>query len=159
MFLDLAKRGVDVFEHDALHVASLDELADHGHLVARRELHSESCVRPRSVVFRVFFREERQRLIEMHRADRDSADDPFESILFDPVVLQDLRDPGEGESPANASGRSPSSRSARFALATSRRDDAEDAFIPDLSFSGIGQRAPDILGACPDPRREGNGDQ
>jgi hypothetical protein len=159
---DLAQRRVDVFDHDALHLESRQELADHGDRVARDELHPEPRTRSAGIVLLV----DRDRLIEVHRADRDPADETVEALDAMDLVDQDERDVRQSESPAGPSGRAAvrgrrwSQARPKEALARGREPDlAEDPVVPAQALRWIDHGAPDPFTGRIDRRRESHRDQ
>ena len=152
MLLNLAERRIDIFDHDFLDIESLNDFTDDGDLVARHELHAEASSRAAFVVFSM----KSEHLVEEHRANRDSTDESFVALGLADYILHDERNSAESESPLRFSrdgvrgflGRSASRGFASFrgsGRSAGERDFAEDPLVPNDSFGGIGQSAPDSV--------------
>jgi hypothetical protein len=152
VFLNLAQSRVDILDHDFLDIESLYELTDDGDLVSRHELHAEASARAAFVVFSM----KGERLVEEHRANRDSTDESVVALGLADYILHDEWNSTESESPLRFSrdgireffGRGASRGSAGFrgsGRSVGERNFAEDPLVPNDSFGGIGQSAPDSV--------------
>ena len=149
MLLNLTERGVDIFDHDFLDVESLNDLSDHSDLVAGYEFHSKPRARSAFIVLSM----QGERLIKMHRADRDPADQALVGIRSPDHILHDEWNTAKPESPSGFLGKGVrglggfrslriSRGTRRVVLSAGQRDFAKDPLVPDESFGGIRQGAP-----------------
>jgi hypothetical protein len=112
-------------------------------------------------------------LLEMHRADREAAEEAVVALGAMGLLEQDERNPGPSEPPARRADRlGPARRAPRRIVRSSwaarstsrgadarRSDLAEDPVVPERSLGGVDEGAPDPLARCIDRRREGHRDQ